>query len=161
MNVESSNLDPKVHLLASFDPGGFRMRVHHLGVAVENMELAVRTYCKTLGMRILSGPIDDPLQRVRVCFLGTTLPGDAVVELISSLGDQSPIDKYLRKEIGAYHLCYEVDDLHAALIHMRSEGCLLVSGPVPATAFDGRQIAWLYLPTRHLVELVEMPKQKG
>ena len=32
---------------------------------------------------------------------------------------------------------------------------MVVSGPVPAVAFGGRQIAWLYTPTRQLFELVE------
>jgi methylmalonyl-CoA/ethylmalonyl-CoA epimerase len=38
---------------------------------------------------------------------------------------------------------------------MKSKRCLLLGDPVPAVAFGGRRIAWLYTPTRQLVELLE------
>jgi hypothetical protein len=48
-----------------------------------------------------------------------------------------------------------VNDIEAALQNVRSQGCIVVSRPVPATAFEGKRIAWFYTPTRQLVELVE------
>ncbi|MBL9121944.1 MAG: VOC family protein [Phycisphaerae bacterium] len=119
------------------------------------MDAAIRTYAEVLGLSLLSGPFDDPIQRVRVCFLGTGNEQDMPVELISPLGDDAPIHQYLKKELGAYHVCYELVHFDAALAHMRSLRCLLVSGPSPAVAFGGRRIAWLFLPTRQLIEVVE------
>jgi methylmalonyl-CoA/ethylmalonyl-CoA epimerase len=95
------------------------------------------------------------VQHVSVCFLGTGELGDLTIELVAPLGDNSPISKVLAKGIGAYHICYEVDEIEAALEYVRSEGCIVVSKPVPATAFAGKRIAWFYTPTRQLVELVE------
>lgn len=130
-----------------------------MGVAVPDMDVAIRKYAEILGLRLLSGPFDDPIQKVRVCFIGTGELADAVIELISPLpspaGDDAPIHQYLRKELGAYHICYEVADMDGTLRHMRSKGCLVVSGPVPAVAFDMRRIAWLLMPTRQLIEVVE------
>jgi methylmalonyl-CoA/ethylmalonyl-CoA epimerase len=57
--------------------------------------------------------------------------------------------------IGAYHVCYEVKALESALVHVRAHGCVIVANPVPAVAFGGRRVAWLYMPTRQLVELLE------
>ena len=129
-----------------------------------------------MGLRLVSGPFDDPIQRVRVAFVAggegvcgpsvaghPGLPegtregyrGDTPIELIAPLGDDAPIHQYLRKELGAYHICYEADDLDALLVHLRANRCLVVSGPVPAVAFGGRRIAWVFLPTRHLIEVVE------
>lgn len=137
------------------------LRPHHLGVAVADMDRAIELYRSLLGLRLLDGPYDDPIQRVRVCFLGTGQGRDAVIELISPVPgeppEQSPIHQYLKKELGAYHICYEVREIEQTIAEMRSKGCLVVSQPVPAVAFSGRRIAWLFLPTRHLIELVESP----
>jgi methylmalonyl-CoA/ethylmalonyl-CoA epimerase len=81
--------------------------------------------------------------------------GDLPIELVAPAGDDSPVKKLLEKGIGTYHLCYEVDDIGEALEHVRSQGCLVVSEPVSAVAFEGRRIAWFYTPTRQLTELVE------
>lgn len=133
----------------------FLTRVHHLGVAVRDLDSAMEVYGSLLGLRLLSGPFDDPIQKVRVCFVGGGRAGGPELELIAPLGEQSPITQYLQKEIGAYHVCYEVDDIDASVAHLRDAGCLLVSGPAPAVAFDERPIAWMLLPTRHLIELVQ------
>lgn len=136
------------------------LRVHHLGVAVSNMDAAIATYRDLLGLHVVSGPFDDPLQRVRVCFLRGEAPNDALVELISPIpgepAEQSPVHLYLKKELGAYHICYETSEIESAITHLRSKGSLVVSGPTPAVAFERRRIAWLFLPTRQLIELVEV-----
>ncbi len=104
----------------------------------------------------MSGPFDDPIQKVAVNFL-TTSDHDAVeIELIAPLTEDSPIRAMLAKGGGgAYHLCFETNDLEAALNHARKNGCIIVSGPVPAVAFQNRRIAWIYTSSRQLFELVE------
>lgn len=134
---------------------GVSFVVHHLGIAVPDMEAAIRSYQEALGLVLVGGPVDDPIQRVRVCFLASSPSSEVSLELISPLAGSSPIDQYLSKGVGAYHVCYRVADMPRALEHMRAAGCVLVSGPVPATAFGGKPIAWLLLPSRQLVELVE------
>lgn len=138
------------------------LRPHHIGVAVLDIDKALPHYQSILGLRLLDGPYDDPIQRVRVCFLGTEGSREGVIELISPIPGaaegESPVHLYLKKDLGAYHVCYEVRDIESAVAGMRAKGCLLVSAPVPAVAFEGRRIAWLYLPTRQLIELVEAPR---
>jgi len=131
------------------------LKFRHIGVAVPNIEQALTVYQAIFGYRVLSGPYDDPVQRVSVCFLGTGESGDLTVELVAPLGENSPVSKVLAKGIGAYHICYEAGDIEEALAHLHAQGCLVVSRPVPATAFEGKRIAWFYTPTRQLVELVE------
>jgi methylmalonyl-CoA/ethylmalonyl-CoA epimerase len=109
---------------------------------------------KLFGYRVSSGPFDDPVQRVSVCFL-TRGGDDTVLELVAPLGSDSPITRTLEKGGGTYHVCYEVADINAAVEHMKAEGCLVLSDPVPAVAFEMRQIAWLMTPARLLVELVQ------
>lgn len=142
------------------------MRFHHLGVAVPAIASALPFYERMFGYRLQSGPFDDPIQKVTVCFLAAASSGtaggpanDPVIELISPLSDDSPLRSILAQGGGAYHLCYEVPAIAAALEHAKAHGCLLLRAPVPAVAFAGRPIAWLMAPTRQLIELVEEPRR--
>lgn len=132
---------------------GFRL--HHIGVAVPDIAKAMPFYRDVLGFDRADGPYDDPVQRVSVSFLTSSTGVGPCIELIAPLGEASPINRYLAKECGAYHLCYEVDDIAATLAELRTKGCVIVSGPVPAVGFQNRRIAWLFTPTKQLVELVE------
>ncbi len=128
--------------------------LHHVGVAVDDLERAIEVHRNVFGQELLGGPYHDPLQQVSVCFM--QLAGSASqLELVAPSSDESPIANWLRKQIGAYHVCYEVDDLGAALEHVRSKRCTVVSGPTPAIAFGGRRIAWMFTATRQLTELLE------
>jgi methylmalonyl-CoA/ethylmalonyl-CoA epimerase len=129
--------------------------IHHVGAAVKSITAALPTYEAVLGYRVLSGPFEDPIQRVSVCFVGSGRQGEPLIELVEPAADSSPLTSFLAKGIGAYHVCYEVGDLEAALAHARAHGCVVLGEPAPAVAFDGRQIAWFYLPSRQLVELLE------
>jgi methylmalonyl-CoA/ethylmalonyl-CoA epimerase len=127
---------------------------HHVGIAVRDLSLASESLQKLFGYRLSSGPFDDPLQKVSVSFL-TRGGDDAVLELVAPLGPDSPVTRTLEKGGGTYHICYWVADMRAAIAHLTSEGCLLLRDPVPAVAFDLREIAWLMTPARLLVELVQ------
>jgi methylmalonyl-CoA/ethylmalonyl-CoA epimerase len=124
-----------------------------MGVAVRDLNAALAFYVDELGFKLLHGPIDDPIQQVTVCFIGAADGGE--IELISPLGGQSPVARYLAQGIGAYHVCYEVSNIEHTLHRMRKSECIIVSEPVPATAFNGRRIAWFYTPTKHLIEILE------
>jgi len=131
------------------------MRFKHLGVAVRKIEGALECYSSIFGYTLLSGPFSDPIQKVSVCFLGTDNPGDAVVELIAPLTEDSPLRSVLSRGGGAYHMCFETSRLDEAIEEVVAKGCSLVSKPVPAVAFGGRRIAWIFTPTRQLIELLE------
>ena len=133
---------------------GFRLL--HVGVAVPELGPTTELMTSLFGYRVISGPFDDPIQRVSVNFL-TTQPSDiAEIELIAPLTEDSPIRATLAKGGGsAYHLCFETADLDQALAHAVRLKCLIVSQPAPAVAFGGRRIAWIYTKSRQLFELVE------
>jgi methylmalonyl-CoA/ethylmalonyl-CoA epimerase len=128
---------------------------HHLGIAVADFQRAVDFYTQALGFDIISGPFEDPIQKVKLCFLGNAAQRGAVLEIICPLQCDSPVNGYLSKGIGTYHVCYEVAGIEETLVELRGKGCLVISNPVPAVAFEGRTIAWCFTPTRHLIELLE------
>ncbi len=127
---------------------------HHIGVAVRNLSDAIATCDALFGYKVTSGPFDDPLQKVSVCFLSRGA-GDSVMELVAPLGPGSPIDLTLKKGGGTYHVCYSVPDIHGAIDELVAKGCVLMSGPVPAVAFQMREIAWVMTEIGLLVELLQ------
>jgi len=131
------------------------MKLKHLGIAVPDIERAIKEYEVLFGYSLLSGPFDDRQQQAKVCFVGREGGDQVVFELIAPLSAESHVNRLISKGTGAYHACFEVDDIGGALRHMRSQGCLIVADPAPAVAFDGRRIAWLFTPTKLLIELVE------
>ena len=131
-----------------------KFRFHHLGVAVRDLSQGVPIYKTLFDYELVSGPFDDPIQKVSVCFLSRG-EGDMVIELVAPLGPDSPIEPTLKKGGGAYHVCYEVPNIHAAIAHLTGENCFLLSGPAPAVAFEMREIAWLMTTAKILVELVQ------
>jgi methylmalonyl-CoA/ethylmalonyl-CoA epimerase len=133
---------------------GFKLL--HVGVAVPDLVPATESLAALFGYKVISGPFDDPIQKVSVNFLSASDSDAADIELIAPLGDDSPIRSMLsRNGGGAYHLCFETQDIEGALAHAEQNGCVIVARPVPAVAFEGRKIAWIYTPSRQLFELVE------
>ncbi len=128
---------------------------HHLGVAVRDIRKAIPIFRELFGYELTSGPFDDPIQKVSVCFLGRGGNGDLVIELVAPLGDDSPVSGKLKTGGGAYHICYQVRDIRASIKQLVEKRSLLISGPDPAVAFDQREIAWLMTEARVLVELVQ------
>lgn len=84
---------------------------------------------------------------------------DPQIELIEPAGEDSPVRSFLSKGGGLHHLCYEVRNLEAQLELSRSQGGKLVRAPMPAVAFDGRRIAWVYAKEKLLIEFLESVKQ--
>jgi methylmalonyl-CoA/ethylmalonyl-CoA epimerase len=142
--------------LISEPPEDLNFRLMHVGVAVSTLEPTTELLSALFGYKVVSGPFDDPIQKVTVNFLAKSAEDVAEIELIAPLAQDSPIRSMLAKDGGgAYHLCFETSDIDRALAHAKNNGCIVVSPPVPAVAFQGRRIAWIYTRSRQLFELVE------
>lgn len=125
---------------------------HHIGIACRDIEKSQAFY---VAMGYKPSPVvDDPLQHVKVCFLDKA---DAPrLELLEPLDDRSPVARTLAAVgVTPYHLCYEVQDIEAAITALRSQRFLLVNGPVPACAMGDRRVAFLFQKNTGLIELVE------
>ena len=131
---------------------------HHIGIAVRDLQSSIPIYKSLFNYNLLSGPFDDPVQNVSVCFLSRG-DGDTTLELVAPLGANSPVDRILKKGGSTYHICYQTPNIDDAIQHLRDQGSLLLSGPDPAVAFDMRPIAWLMTHGNLLVELVQAPPE--
>jgi methylmalonyl-CoA/ethylmalonyl-CoA epimerase len=142
--------------LTSGPPESLGFKLLHVGVAVPSLDPTTEILSNLFGYRVVSGPFDDPIQKVTVNFLAKGDSDVVEIELIAPLAEDSPIGSMLKKSGGgAYHLCFETSDMDGALEHAKANGCIVVSAPVPAVAFGGRRIAWIYTQSRQLFELVE------
>ena len=118
------------HLAARVAPGRIApveaKGIHHLGVAVEDLDEAVTTYERLFGARVEHRDT-VPDQGVEAASMRV---GESRVELLASLGDDTPVGKFLAKRgPGMHHVAYAVADLPASLAELEREGAELIDRP--------------------------------
>lgn len=128
------------------------MTLHHLGIAVKSIASGAAQYQRTLGIALEGAIVEDQIQKVRVAF--APVGNGVYLEFVEPVGEDSPVQGVLKRGGGLYHVCYLVPDVQGAIDQVRRAGGRLVSGPVPARAFNGRLIAWVYTADRSLVEFL-------
>jgi methylmalonyl-CoA/ethylmalonyl-CoA epimerase len=128
---------------------------HHVGYVVRSIAEVGQNFARSLGAEWDGVIIHDPLQEARVTFMRCGGPETPAVELVEPAGENSPLHKAVAKGGGLHHICYEVDSLDVQLPQSRAAGCLVVKDPLPAVAFGGRRIAWVYTRQKLLVEYLE------
>lgn len=129
--------------------------LNHIGIVVADIASSREMYGNLLGLAPISEVFEDPLQDVKVQFLG--FPHKTSVELIEPLSEKSPARLALEKGGGLNHLCLEVDDLDDSLRRALASGAICTRRPVPAVAFGGRRIAFVFHRKAGLIEFVERP----
>ncbi|ODS29755.1 MAG: methylmalonyl-CoA epimerase, partial [Candidatus Scalindua rubra] len=83
--------------------------------------------------------------------------GSGKVELISALGEDSPISKFLDKRgPGIHHICLQVDDIRGAIAELKTAGVELVNDE-PSIGAEGYLVAFVHPRSTGgvLVELAE------
>jgi methylmalonyl-CoA/ethylmalonyl-CoA epimerase len=130
------------------------VKIHHVGVIVPSIDLAMPHYVKMLEMKHASETVFDPEQDANLVLLQASGGGPGI-ELIEPASETSPVRKQANAGGGYAHICFEVADIVAEVARMRRSGALTVQSPTPAILFGGRRVAFLFLPTGQLIELVE------
>jgi len=114
--------------------------IHHLGVAVADLDEAVTTYQRVFGAR-LEHRETVPDQGVEAASLRV---GEGRVELLASLGEETPVGKFLAKRgPGMHHVAYEVADVRSALGELQEKGVELVDEE-PRQGLFGLEVAFLH-----------------
>jgi methylmalonyl-CoA/ethylmalonyl-CoA epimerase len=131
------------------------MRIHHVGYVVRSIQQAAPGFIDSLDLDWDGRVIHDPLQTVCVSFFHPKAAGSPSIELVEPAGAGSAVERFLKNGGGLHHLCFEVDSLEAQLERSKASRDLIVQSPVPAVAFDGRRIAWVYTKNKLLVEYLE------
>jgi len=126
--------------------------IHHLGVVVEDLDEAVTTYERLFGARVEHRDT-VPEQGVEAASLRV---GESRVELLASLGEETPVGKFLAKRgPGMHHVAYAVEDLPASLAELERDGAELIDLQ-PRRGLFGLEVAFVHPDAAHgvLAELV-------
>ena len=128
-------------------------RIHHVGVAVADLDESIRLYTTTLGAELMKQVASDA-DGLEAALIRT---GDGEVELLHPTRDDTPVGKFLaRRGPGLHHVAYAVADIDRALDEARSSGLELIDER-PRVGLHGSRIAFLHPKSLGgvLTELVE------
>ena len=129
--------------------------IDHVGIAVRDLDAAVRHYRRTLGLEPAHREVVEDQGVEEVLFR----VGASYVQLLAATGPDTPVGKFLdRKGEGVHHVGYRVEDVAHTIEHLRSEGVPLVDER-PRPGSRGTTVAFVH-PKGFggvLVELVQEP----
>ena len=130
--------------------------LHHVGVAVPDLDAAVETYVRTFGATLE--------HRDRVAEQGveaaSVLVGASRIELLAPTDEDTPVGRFLaRRGPGVHHLAYEVDDIESVLDSLAADGVELIDA-VPRIGLFGLQVAFIHPDAVHgvLTEVVAVAR---
>lgn len=113
-------------------------RVNHLGILVEDLDEAVRSFTENLGLSL--DHVERYGEELDIAFLPC---GETLVELIKPLTGEGWNAEYLREQgPGIQHVAFEVEDLETALEELKSRG-VDPMGDAPLPGAGGMRIAFL------------------
>lgn len=115
-------------------------RIDHIGVAVEDLDSAIKLYERNFGMELAHRETVES-QGVEAVLLDV---GDGHVELLAPLGPDTPVGKFIAKKgPGIHHVAYAVEDIDAALEQIKAAGLKLIDEE-PRTGIRRSRVAFLH-----------------
>ncbi|WP_299110028.1 methylmalonyl-CoA epimerase [uncultured Winogradskyella sp.] len=130
--------------------------IEHLGIAVEDLDEAIKYYEQVLGMKCYS--IEEVVdQKVKTAFF---LVGNTKIELLESTSPDGPIGKFIAKKgQGIHHIAFAVDNATEALKTAEERGITLIDKTSRKGA-EGLDIGFLH-PKSTLGVLTELCSKNG
>ena len=127
-------------------------KVNHIGIAVKNLEEAIKLYTDVFGLEVKEIEVVEE-QKLRTAVIPV---GESNIELMEPIGSEGPVAKFLEKRgEGLHHLSLEVNNIQSALQAMVENGIPLVDEE-PRIGVGGSRIAFLHPKgTKVLIELVQ------
>jgi methylmalonyl-CoA/ethylmalonyl-CoA epimerase len=119
--------------------------IHHLGVAVVDLDEALGTYARLFGAELEHrATVEDQGLRAASVRIGA-----GRVELLEPLGEDTPVGRFLAKRgPGMHHVAYEVGDLRATLAELAEAGADLID-EVPRAGLFGLEVAFVHPDSVH------------
>jgi len=114
-------------------------RVEHIGIAVENFPGMTELFRDVLGLHLdYVEELEESQTRLAM------LPaGETFIELLEGMSPSSNTSKFIAERgPGLYHICFEVDDIDAALAELKAKGIKL-RNETPVIGHAQSRIAFL------------------
>ncbi len=116
------------------------MRLHHVGIAVADLDQSIDLYRATFGADLIHRAINEK-EGLEAAFLKV---GDAELELMAPLSEDSPVGKFVAKRgPGMHHVAFAVSDIEQAIANARAEGMELIDAE-PRMGMHGSRIAFVH-----------------
>lgn len=116
-------------------------RLNHVAIATADLDKATALYRDVLGAKVSPS---TPLPEHGVYTVFVEL-GNTKLELLYPLGENSPIKGFLEKNKagGIHHVCIEVDNIEAAMSHLKSKKIRCLSEE-PKIGAHGKPVVFLH-----------------
>jgi methylmalonyl-CoA/ethylmalonyl-CoA epimerase len=119
--------------------------IHHLGVAVADLDDALATYERFFDAK-LEHRAEMPAQGVEAA---AVLVGTGRVELLAPLDEDTPVGRFLASRgPGMHHVAYAVDDVGEALRDLATSGAQLID-EAPRDGLFGLEVAFVHPDAVH------------
>ncbi|MFH1194938.1 MAG: methylmalonyl-CoA epimerase [bacterium] len=114
--------------------------IEHIGIAVKNLDEAIKYYENVLGLKCY-GIEEVKDQKVKTAFFKV---GQTKIELLESTSPDGPIGRFIEKKgEGIHHIAFHVKELHEALSITKEKGIQLIDQQ-PRKGAEGMNIAFLH-----------------
>ena len=132
-------------------------RLDHIGIAVEDLEGSVKRWKDLFSLR--AHQIEIIRERnIKVAQLD--IEGGPSLELISSLGPESAIEKFIEKKgEGIHHICFEVQNIQSSIEEFKKKGIRFVQDE-PLRGAEDSLIAFIHPHNLNGVLIELKQKQK-
>ncbi len=116
------------------------LKIEHIAIAVKNIANSNVLFGKLLGIQPYKEEIIES-EKVKTSFFKI---GENKIELIEPIGNDGPISKFLEsKGEGLHHIAFEVKDIKAEMVRLKSEGFVLLNEE-PKKGADNKLICFLH-----------------
>ena len=127
--------------------------IEHLGIAVESIDKSA-PFWKHI-QQIAHSSTEDVIDQGVITDIYDT--GNGKVELLESMGDDTPIGKFLNNRgPGIHHVCFEVSDINSAIKELKENNINILSEK-PTIGAEGYKVVFIHPKSTGgvLVELAE------
>ena len=147
----------------------------HIGITVPDLDAAVAFFVDVIGCEHIfdGGRIGDdpalmrdvlnvhPHASLRYCFLRCGY--GANLEIFEYSAPDQRAEPPRNSDIGGHHIAFHVDDIHAAVTHLREHGTRVLGDPMHVDDGPAQGSWWVYFlaPWGLQLELVSYPHGKG
>ena len=101
------------------------LKMHHVGVVVEDIEKAKKPYEDVFGLEVVAVFDVEPFA-AKVAFMPLE---NTYLELVQPTNPEDGLGKFLKRGGGMHHVCYEVEDAQAVYESLQEQNIRSVTGP--------------------------------
>lgn len=115
-------------------------QIEHLGIAVKDLEASIPAYEKLLNTKCYKQEAVESENVITAFFKA----GTNKIELLQATSEESAIAKFIEKRgEGIHHVAYAVNDIHAEMERLRSEGFRILNEK-PKRGADNKLICFVH-----------------